>query len=276
MQEDLTAGSITDLFSDSRWVDKEKSSLAQNIATDAIFFPPNIVWKQVEGAAWQGEGEGQAGFVIEGRDVSSFFDTGIMRGGFSPKVIRGERGWYMWSGEERKPVLVKLYDDAKGNIAGIFDFSEMLFGPEVSGIEVRKGSGSGELLVLVKKDPDPAAVFIFRDLGFHKEGTKSVISKNMNSFPAKARRLRIREAEMYLGKGEGAEFFLSTDGENWKKTEVGREEVFEKGEGIFWRADIAPNADAYESPAIQSIWLEYSLFFPEGFEVYKEQVENNL
>lgn len=272
VQEELTAGSITDLFSDSRWVDKEKSSLVQNIATDAIVFSPKFTWKEAEGVSWEkGAEEEQSGLEAVKGGISKFFDAAIMRGGFSPRIIRGSQVWYVWSGDERKPVLLKLYEDAEGNIVGIFDFSEILFPAEVSGIEVQRGSGKGELMVLVKKDPDPASVFIFQDQGFEKETEKSVVSKNMNPFPAEVRHVRIAEAEMYLGKGESVQFYLSTDGENWRKTEIEKEEVFEKGNGIFWRADLKPNANTYESSAIQSIHLEYSLYFPEGFEAYKKR-----
>ncbi|MDP3784587.1 MAG: hypothetical protein Q8R12_00700, partial [bacterium] len=180
-----------------------------------------------------------------------------------------DRVWYVWSGEKYKPVLLKLYENAEGDIVGAIDLSEELFSREVSRIEVQKGKEKGELMVLVLKDPDPASIFMFWDQGFEKEKQKSVVSKNINAFPAAPRWAKITDVISYVGQGEHIRFFLSADGENWKKTEIGKEEAFEKGDGIFWRADIKPNTDMYESPAIQSIRLEYSLFFPEGFEAYK-------
>ncbi len=276
-REPLTSGSITDLFSDARWIDGELSSLVQNIGTDAIFFPPRFTWEKAKGISWEkGEEEKMSGFKIEGRDVSEFFDVGLMRGGFQPYMIEGEGGWYVWSKDERKPVLVKVYKNEKGGIAGAFDFSEMLFGEDVSGIEVKKGERENELLVLVKRDPDPSSVFIFQDRGFLKDGVRRVVSKNMNSFPAEVRRIKIAEVKMTEGEGEASRFFVSADGKNWKDAAIGEEVAFTEGNGIFWKAEVNPNADTRASWALQSIRLEYSLFFPEGFEGYKKRMENGI
>ncbi|MEK7479170.1 MAG: hypothetical protein AAB634_01395 [Patescibacteria group bacterium] len=292
--EELTGGSFTDLFSDSRWIDTGASSLELNIATDRITFPARFLWEETTNDQFfkseQGEdggsrleiygtSTGRAYHTTDGerRDISEFFGFGVMRRGFSPRIIRGERAWYVWSGDKGKPVLLKLYEDTEGRIAGSYDFTERLFPEGASKIEVQKGVG-GRLLVRVEKSGEDPRTFRFLDQGFSKEGTGRVVSKNINSFPALVRQARILEARAYLGRGEEIQFFLSADGEEWQKVEIGEWVKFEEGDKLFWRADMTPSKDEYSSSALQNIRLEYKLYFPEGFEAYKEKqkAENEM
>lgn len=228
-------------------------------------------WLAVYGAY-----EGLAARVKKGgsfEDISRFFGIRAMVGGFRPAVIRTDtaqgRDWYVFSLDEKTPVkLIKLFQNKTGEIRGAADLSRLvsLFGNPQSAVfyPVPAGQnpgGNAVLLAELRFSGGGKEFWEFIDGGFDKSRKAEIVSANLNNYSAEIRSAWISDWDLSLD-GAAASFFLSNDGLNWHKADMGQEIVFGRpGRRLMWRAEFYPDADPATSVFFDKISIGYKVKF---------------
>lgn len=209
--------------------------------------------------------EGKGIQVLGGvcNDISGYLGIRVMSGGFSPKIIKTQNSWYLWSATPGVPRLLKLITDTTTQkISGTFDFAPLLFPSGIQSVFFSEEGTSKEpiqLRGLVVLPNNSLEVWRFIDRGFHFQETATIVSKNINTNPT----MKVREARIVsalLSPGDtNAEFYLSNDGDEWARVAVGTPISFlnRSGNVLFWKVVFRAHDPRKIPPFLGQINIEY-------------------
>lgn len=195
-------------------------------------------------------------------DISRFFGIRVMAGGFDPEITRteadGDTTWYVWN-KGGMPKLVKLFENRTDSIAGAVDLSAKLtaLAPGVSAMHF---ASAGESHALVAKASDGGIEYWkFVDQGFDNDSTREIVSASLTNRILPVKVAVIPQVEL-SNVNNGVDFYLSNDGQDWMKVNIGDKVTFanQNGDKTFWRAVVHPPGNRYQSPYFGMIEINYA------------------
>ncbi len=203
-------------------------------------------------------------------NISNFFGYRMMGEGFHPVILRAGNGvaaqWYISSLTEGKPRLLKLSQNpATGKIEGILDFAPGIFISTFKKASFNIISASEDVVILgglMTTQGGTEEIWEFTDGGFIYPEAAEVVSVNLNNYPAEVRNATVVESELYAD-GNTVEYYLSNNGKDWVRAELGKEMVFPDTSGtrLLWRARFIPNSSTVNPPFFDRIRVDYKVKF---------------
>lgn len=208
-------------------------------------------------------------------DISRFLGLRVSNGGFYPQAIRIEREadtlWYVYSLEEDRPRLVKLWQNGSKSIKGSLALGVTLLEERenASSVLVRKGEGEDDLELVLKKN-NSYYKKSFIDNGFIQKDKYTLSSTNL----LKAKGV-FHEATFYsiLACGSDAcdnniaisdlKFSLLGDGDNYLPLELNKTMSFPNySNTLYWKIESVKKSNSKDySPWIDGITdVSYSWF----------------
>ena len=211
-------------------------------------------------------------------DISKFFGLRVSDGGFYPHIIKQGSGanalWYILSFSEKKPRLIKLWQNGSLAIQGAYDFSYIF--KDFSALKLlafrENPDERGELEFIFGADENNRSLSLknpgtwrFKDGGFDNSKERRAFSLNLNGKTAYVKKAYIENISFNAGFGLGAEnregilnlapelYFLGSD---MKKipAQVGKETSFAPANREFyWEAVFKPGSSSEYSPFFENI-----------------------
>ncbi len=117
-------------------------------------------------------------------DISRFVGLRVSNGGFYPQAIKIEREddtlWYLYSLDETKPRLIKLWQNGSKSIKGSLALGVSLLEEKenANSFLVRKGEGKNDLELILKKNDNYFKKY-FIDNGFLQKNKYALLSTNL-------------------------------------------------------------------------------------------------
>jgi hypothetical protein len=203
-------------------------------------------------------------------NISNFFGYRMMGEGFHPVILRAENGrvvrWYVFSITDEKPRLLKLSQNPQtGKIEGILDYAPGIFIStfKKASFNILSSSEDGVVLGgLMTTQGNAQEIWELTDGGYAYPQAAEVVSVNLNNYPAEVRHATVVESELYAD-GNAVEYYLSNNGDDWVRAELGREVTFPNPSGtrLLWRARFIPNAETSNPPFFDRIRVDYKVKF---------------
>jgi len=203
-------------------------------------------------------------------NISNFFGYRMMGEGFRPVVLRAESGdavrWYIFSITEDKPRLIKLSQNERTQkIEGILDFAPGIFINTFKKASFNIISSSEESVVLgglMTTQGGTQEIWELTDGGYIYPEAAEVVSVNLNNYPAEVRHATIVESDLYVD-GNAVEYYLSNNGDDWVRAELGKEITFPNPSGtrLLWRTRFVPNSQTTNPPFFDRIRVDYKVKF---------------
>ena len=216
-------------------------------------------WMAVYGA-YEGKGVRVKNGVID--DISRFFGIRVMAGGFDPEITRTEADndttWYVWN-KAGMPKLIKLFENGTGSIAGATDLSVKL-SAIAPGVSAMRFAPSTTPHVLEAKAFDGGVEYWkFADQGFDNGSTREIVSASLTNRILPVKIAVIPQVEL-SDAGNAVDFYLSNDGQDWSKVNIGDKVTFanQNGDKTFWRAVVHAPSNRYQSPYFGMIEINYA------------------
>ena len=217
-------------------------------------------------ALWSGyEGHAlRSRFGGEPTDISSFFGIRLMRDGFLPYIVRiaGRESvdWYLWGVGEGNPRLIKLFELLDGEIGGVVDYTPLIFDESVFKIIPRfvgTTNNTPSFLVQIDKREGGSEWKDFKDIGFRSDVPAWAVSKNIKTTDGITRAASVSPLRLFSGLGT-VQFEVSTDGNLWIPTIVGRESEFNtSGSELYWRTRFESGGNTRITPFFEGIHVDY-------------------
>lgn len=198
------------------------------------------------------------------QDLSQFFGIRPMNNGFQPEIIKVSSTFYVYSGTDGNPKLIKLFTNGTGQIQGAVDFSESLFShaEKSAAFAVENGAPVGAPLSLVTKIVDSsgnASYYQFTDEGFDKSQPLQIVSANLSNYPGTIYSATLTNTGLSSGGGN-VSFFFSNDGSNWLPAAQGQAINFPTDkQPLYWKAVFTPSGDNFSSPWFDTIGVSYTV-----------------
>lgn len=203
-------------------------------------------------------------------NISNFFGYRMMGEGFHPVILRAESGravrWYVFSITDEKPRLLKLSQNPQtGKIEGILDYAPGIFIStfKKASFNILSSSEDGVVLGgLMTTQGNAQEIWELTDGGYAYPQAAEVVSVNLNNYPAEVRHATVVESEVYAD-GNAVEYYLSNNGDDWVRAELGKEVTFPNPSGtrLLWRARFIPNAETSNPPFFDRIRVDYKVKF---------------
>ncbi len=211
-------------------------------------------------------------------DISKFFGLRVSDGGFYPYIIKQGSGantlWYILSFSEKKPRLIKLWQNGSLAIQGAYDFSYIF--KDFSALKLLAFRESpdkrGELEFIFAADENNRSLslknpgtWLFKDGGFDNSKERRAFSLNLNDKKAYVKKAYIETISFNTGFGldvKNREGFLGLVpelyflGDDMKKipVQIGKEISFAPANREFyWEAVFKPGDSPEYSPFFENI-----------------------
>lgn len=201
-------------------------------------------------------------------DVSRFFDTRVMNGGFKPEVLftafETNINWYVYSSTSYRPVLIKLWQNRGSEIAGEMILNSLFQRYDESAVFKLSRAENDAITLLAKlKRNDRYHWFNFIDKGFKNENGGLLVSLPVAHDGYASLITIVKIAKSSLGIDEisanKAEFSFSADSQQWIK--LGNEQNVAVGvpaTRYFLLKVVLPGfSDKFYSPFIRDILFNY-------------------
>ena len=211
-------------------------------------------------------------------DISKFFGLRVSDGGFYPYIIKQGSGvnslWYILSFSEKRPRLIKLWQNGSLAIQGAYDFSYIF--KDFSSLKLLAFRGNpderGELEFIFGADENNRSLslknpgtWLFKDGGFDNSKERRAFSLNLNDKRAYVKKAYIESISFSTGFGPGAEnrndasnlapeiYFLGSDMRKIP-AQAGQEISFSPANREFyWEVVFKPGASSEYSPFFENI-----------------------
>ncbi|MBN2854070.1 hypothetical protein JXK06_00875 [Patescibacteria group bacterium] len=211
-------------------------------------------------------------------DISRFFGLRVSDGGFYPHIIKQGSGanslWYILSFSEKKPRLIKLWQNGSLEIKGAYDFSYIF--KDFSALKLLAFRATpdmrGEFEFIFSTDENNRSLSLknpgtwrFKDGGFDNSKERQVFSLNLNTKDAYVTKAYVEMISFNTGFGSEARvgnkasnlapelYFLGSD---MKKipAQTNQEISFAPANREFyWQAVFPPSSNSEYSPFFESI-----------------------
>jgi hypothetical protein len=100
----------------------------------------------------------------------------------------------------------------------------------------------------------------FADYGFAVSANSQVTSVNLTTYDRVKPQIVGAVVASAVGGWSGLnnQWFLSTDGQNWQTVQLGQRLNFQQSvDQLWWRWQVRPSTDAYLSPCLKMITINY-------------------
>lgn len=206
---------------------------------------------------------------VEFKNISDLFGLKVMRGGFSPAILRlsslGKVSWFIYSLTPDRTKFIKLFTDNGNDIIGALDFTEKLSLKNEKYVFLKNSGEPNVLTAKIINMDGNLNFFRFKDNGFNVNDKREITSLdiyNVPSKPAVIKKAVISEVRLANSAKNSVAWFLSNDGLNWQEVRIGGETEFNTDGGtLLWKAVITPENDPRSSMFFSEIRVEYKLSY---------------
>ncbi|MFA6194800.1 MAG: hypothetical protein WC719_03605 [Patescibacteria group bacterium] len=159
-------------------------------------------------------------------DISRFFDTRVMNGGFKAEVLftafETNINWYVYSLTSYRPVLIKLWQNQGPDIAGEMILNSLFQRYDESAVfRLSLADGNAITLLAKLKRSGRDHWFNFRDQGFKNENGGSLVSLPIahDGYASLITIVKIAKSSLGIDKAsvDKEEFSFSADSQQWIK-----------------------------------------------------------
>jgi hypothetical protein len=217
-----------------------------------------LVYGAYEGRAFQFLNDGSA---IE---IPNIFSMRLMAGGFVPGISKvgfaNDATWYVWNKGVGKIKFIKLFQNGTNSIEGATDLTSSLSTLVGS---VRRLTCDGVVAnnaLRCNIDTETGiTAWDFYDYGFDNSKSYTVVSANISNNILPVQKGTVTYAT--FSKSGTESFFLSNDGKNWQRANVGEEVSFtdQNSNRIFWKMEYTPDSNPLHSLFFKSLRLDFKL-----------------
>jgi len=232
-------------------VSKYLGQMAIGGRTDSIL----ILYSADDGLAWQVNGS-------EVRELSHFFGLRVNGGGFAPKIVYLGQGqdtvWYVFDQAGQQARLIKFWHNGTSWIEGGVDLTASL--PSDSQAVYLTADSNNNLTAKIIAGTGQASLWLMLDHGFIAPSSSQVTSVNLTVYDRVKPQIVGAVVAGAVGGWSGLanQWSLSTDGDNWQSVQLGQRLNFQQPVSqLWWRWQVQPNANAYLSPCLKMITINY-------------------
>jgi len=216
-----------------------------------------LVYGAYEGRAFQFLSDGSA------VEVPNIFGARLMAGGFVPGISKvgfaNDAIWYVWNKGAGKVKFIKLFQNGTNLIEGASDLSSSL---NALG-SIRRLTCDGVVTNRALRcniDTETGITALdFYDYGFDNSKSYTVVSANISNNILPVQKGTVTSAT--FSKSGNESFFLSNDGINWQRVNIGEEISFTNQDAnkIFWKVEYIPDSNPMHSLFFKSLRLDFKL-----------------
>ncbi|RJQ26068.1 hypothetical protein C4565_07570 [Candidatus Parcubacteria bacterium] len=216
-----------------------------------------LVYGGYEGRAFQFLNDGSA------VEIPNIFNTRFMDGGFVPGISKVGFGndamWYVWNKGAGKIKFIKLFQNGTNSIEGAVNLMSSL--NSLGNVRRLVCDGVVENRALrCNADADTGVeAWNFYDYGFDNSKSYTVASANISNNILPVQKGTVTFAD--YTKSGNISIFLSNDGTNWQRVNVGEEITFKNQEAnrIFWKMEYTPDSNPMYSLFLKSMRLDFKM-----------------